>query len=68
MGAAAYNRGRTLLDRLLDRVKPGLEEVTIDAEGYTIEQVEKIIAAAKFRKLSASYDGRFVLVRDLNAQ
>jgi hypothetical protein len=54
---------KTRLDLILDRVRRGKEEVTIDTKGYTKEQVERILEAAKARKLHASYDGRFVLVR-----
>lgn len=61
----APQKKKTALDLVLDRVQRGKEEVTIDADGYTSDLVEKIIAAAKARKLSASYDGRFILVRDL---
>ena len=54
-----------MLDHILDRVRRGKEEVTIDTEGYTRDQVEKVIAAAKARKLNAAYDGRFILIREL---
>jgi DNA repair protein RadC len=50
----------------LDRVKAGQHEVTIDTEGYTKDQVDRVIATAKGRGLHASYDGRYVLVRDLS--
>ena len=60
-----YGRAKTRLDLILDRVAPGKHEVTIDTEGYTGEQVDRIIAAAKARGLHASHDGRFVLVRDM---
>jgi NDP-sugar pyrophosphorylase family protein len=56
---------KTMLDHILDRVRRGKEEVTIDTEGYTRDQVEKVIAAAKARKLNAAYDGRFILIREL---
>lgn len=55
----------TLLDRLLDRVKPGHHELTIDAEGYSDEQVDRIIETAEKRGLHAALGGRFILVRDL---
>lgn len=56
---------RTRLDQLLDRVAAKKSELTLDTEGYTNEQVERVIAAAKARGFSASYDGRHVLIRDL---
>lgn len=56
---------KTKLDLILDTVQPGKHEVTFDTEGYTPDQVAKIVAAAQVRGLSASFDGRFVLVRDL---
>ena len=56
---------KTMLDHILDRVRLGEEEITIDTEGFTTSQVEKVIAEAKDRKLSAAYDGRFVLIREL---
>jgi hypothetical protein len=60
-----YGRAKSRLDLILDRVRPGEHEVTIDTDGYTREQVVKIIAAAKARGLHASSDGRFVLIRDM---
>ena len=56
---------KTLLDQLLDRVIPRSAELTLDTEGYLTHQVEKVIQCAKDRGLSASYDGRFILVRDV---
>lgn len=53
------------LDRLLDRVQAGKSEVTIDAEGYTPAQVERIKAAARARGLNVSGTGRWLLIRDL---
>jgi hypothetical protein len=55
----------TMLDRLLDRVEAGQRELSIDTEGYTRSQVDRVITTAQGRGLSAAYDGRFVLVRDL---
>ena len=55
----------TVLDRLLDRVRAGQREITFDTDGYTESQVQRVIATAQDRGLHASYDGRFVLVRDL---
>src|SRR5271154_236091 len=61
-------RRPTRLDLLLDRVKPGDHEVTIDADGYTPEQVDRIYAAAKARGLHASGTRRWILIRDLRDQ
>jgi hypothetical protein len=55
----------TRLDLILSFVKARETEVTIDTDGYTREQVDRVIATAKGEGLSACYDGRFVLVRDL---
>lgn len=63
-----YGRAKSRLDLILDRVAQGKHEVTIDTEGYTAEQVDRIIATAKGRGLHASYDGRFVLVRDMRTR
>lgn len=60
-----YGHAKTRLDLILDRVKPREHEVTIDTDGYTQAQVDRVIATAKERGLATSYDGRFVLVRDL---
>jgi hypothetical protein len=59
------NKKGTMLDAILDRVKPREHEVTIDTEGYTRQQVDRIETAANRRGLSAVYDGRFILIRDL---
>jgi hypothetical protein len=56
---------KSRLDLILDAVKPRVEEITFDTEGYTAYQVALVVATAKSRGLSACYDGRFVLVRDL---
>jgi hypothetical protein len=55
----------TVLDRILDRVQSGKSEVTIDTEGYTRDDVDRIMSAARARGLTPSRDRRFVLVRDL---
>jgi hypothetical protein len=60
-----YGHTKTRLDLILDSVAAKKNEVTIDTDGFTQAQVDQIIATAKARGLSASYDGRFVLVRDL---
>jgi len=64
---APQRQAKSRLDLILDRVKAGEREVTIDTEGYTRDQVNRVIAAAKARGLSASFDGRVVLIRDLGA-
>ena len=61
------SEGKTKLDLLLDKVKPGQHELTIDTEGYTSAQVDRVVQAAKARGFSASYDGRWVLIRDLRS-
>jgi hypothetical protein len=63
--AVESNSPKTMLDHILDKVRRGQQEVTIDTEGYTKEQVKRVIDAAKARKLHTSYDGRFILIRDL---
>ncbi len=57
-----------MLDRILDLVKPRKREVNFDTEGYTRDQVDRLIATAQARGLHAAYDGRFVLVRDLRGK
>ena len=56
----------TVLDRLLDKVKPGQSELTLDTSGYSRAEVDKIIAAAKARGLHAAASPNSVLVRDLS--
>ncbi len=58
--------GRSKLDLLLDRVKPGEREVTLDVREFTPEQQQQVIDTAKARGLDASSDGRNILVRDLS--
>jgi hypothetical protein len=55
----------TRLDLILSFVKAGETEVTIDTDGYTLQQVNLVIATAKREGLTACFDGRFILVRDL---
>jgi hypothetical protein len=57
---------KTVLDRLLDRVKPGKSELTLDITGYSRAQVDKIIAVAKARGLDAAASPNSVLIRDLS--
>lgn len=57
---------KTRLDLLLDKVKCGKHEVTLDAEGYTKAQAERVRAAAKARGLNVSSTSRWILVRDLS--
>ncbi len=63
--ALIRNGPATMLDQILDRVVYGQHEVTFDTEGYSREQVDRIIKTAEARGLDAASDGRFVLVRDL---
>jgi len=56
---------RTKLDLLLDTIVPGKSELTIDIEGYTRAQVDRIIATAQERGLHAAASPNSVLIRDL---
>jgi spore coat polysaccharide biosynthesis protein SpsF (cytidylyltransferase family) len=56
---------RRLLDILLDRVKPGVEEVTFVVTDYTPEQKAAVEDAARARGFDVSGDGKTILVRDL---
>jgi hypothetical protein len=56
---------KTLLDQILEKVIPKVCEVTMDTEGYLTHQVERVLEYVKAKGLSASYDGRFILIRDL---
>jgi len=58
-------QAKSRLDVLLDSVKPREHEVTIDADGYTPKQVDRIYAAAKARGLHVSGTRRWILIRDL---
>lgn len=64
----SYDRrtARTRLDQLLDQVKPGERELTIDTTGYSRAQVDRIIEAAKARGLHAAASPNSVLIRDLS--
>ena len=53
---------RTRLELILDRVTPE-HEVTIDADGYTRAQVDRIIVTAKARGLHVSGTNRWLLIR-----
>lgn len=55
--------GKTLLDKILDSVSPQ-HEVTIDAEGYSQEDVDRIYRAAKARGLNVGGTNRWILIRD----
>ncbi len=61
------NARRRLLDSILDQVKFREREVTIDADGYTPEQVEQIVAEAKARGLHVSGTQRWLLIGDLGS-
>jgi hypothetical protein len=65
INAAGGGRQVTLLDRILDSVKPGKSEVTIDVDGYTKEQINQITVEAKSRGLHVSGTHRWLLIRDL---
>ena len=56
---------KTLLDTLLDSVKPRESELTLDTEGYSPEDRARIVAAAQGRGLSAEGTDRWLLIRDL---
>lgn len=55
---------KTRLDMLLDKVRRGEHEVTIDTDGYTAAQIARILATAEARGLHAAYTGRWILIRD----
>ncbi len=57
---------KTRLDLILDKVKCGEHEVTLDVDGYTKKQVERVRAAARARGLHVSGTNRWILVRDLS--
>ncbi len=57
---------KTKLDLILDRVKPGKHEVTIDVRDYTEAQKKKVIHTAEARGLHAASDGKHILIRDLS--
>ncbi len=57
---------KTRLDLMLDKVKCGKHEVTLDAENLTKEQAERVRAAARARGLNVSGTNRWILVRDLS--
>lgn len=57
----------TKLDLLLDQVEAGKRELTIDADKYTTEQKDRIVAAAKSRGLHISGTDRWLLIRDLRS-
>jgi hypothetical protein len=57
---------KTKLDLILDQVEQGGREITFDTDGWTRDQVGRLIRTAQERGLYAAYDGRFVLVRDLS--
>lgn len=62
---APQRQTKSRLDLILDRVMAGEREVTVDTDGYTRDQVDRVIAAARGRGFDASFDGRFILIRDL---
>lgn len=58
---------KTTLDLILDSVKAGEREVTLDVRDYTEEQKRMIVDAAEQRGLDACGDGKYILVRDLRS-
>lgn len=56
---------KTKLDLILDKVRARESEVTIDVEAFSSKDVAKVVDRAVARGYSASFDGRFILVRDL---
>jgi hypothetical protein len=57
---------KTKLDLILDKVKCGKHEVTLDLDGYTAAQMKRVRAAAVARGLHVSGTRRWMLVRDLS--
>ncbi len=53
------------MDLLLSRVVRGKSELTMDMDGYTQLAADIVIAECESRGLSACFDGRFLLIRDL---
>jgi len=54
---------KTRLELILDRVASGGHEATIDVDGFTDEQVRRVMTTALEKGLSVSRAGRFVLIR-----
>lgn len=61
-------RKTTVLDQLLDRVKYGKSELTLDVDGYSAKQVSRVRSVAKARGLNVSGTNRWILIRDLKAR
>lgn len=57
---------KTKLDLILDTVKCGKREVTIDAGNLPRKLVDRIYATAKARGLHAGGTHRWILIRDLS--
>lgn len=58
---------RTKLDMILDKVKPRECEVTLDVDGYSQEQIERVKSTAEARGLHVSGSGQWLLIRDLRS-
>lgn len=61
----ASHRSKTRLDQILDQVQPNKQEVRLYTDGYTREQVDRVLAAARARGLHAAADRHSILIRDL---
>lgn len=56
---------KTKLDLILDTVKYGEHEVTIDVRSFSESDKKRIVSRAEKRGLDASSDGKWILIRDL---
>ncbi len=65
LGARRLGSSKTKLDLILDKVQRGVREVTFDAEGYTKQQLQRLVSTAKNRGLHVSGTKRWILVRSL---
>jgi len=54
---------KTKLDLYLDGVRDQSRELTLDFDGWTRADVDRVIARCEARGFSACFDGRFCLVR-----
>jgi hypothetical protein len=52
---------------ILDKVKPRECEVTLDVDGYSQEQIERVKSTAEARGLHVSGSGQWLLIRDLRS-
>lgn len=56
---------KTKLDLMLDQVTPREREITFDVRDWVLDDIYRLINTATARGLSATSDGKSVLVRDL---